>query len=279
MDPDRRLQIEDPFHSALERKPTDRDKFPANASEDDTELRTELQAPLSDKQRAATILDKPTVRPASNVAVENRERQPRLERGRRFTDSRPPWWMYLVAAPFLAKAIYVTAFCFFGPESMGIEIRPTKAQPVVSGILQNSPAERAGIRPGDVLVRADGRPILGTNYWYWFVSNLAIGRPVVLETDRRGRPLRTVLVLKRRPPRYWSTGEGLLLLLHLFGQFSALAVAFFMAFMRSGSLLACIGALLWRSTLLRCSHPTMACFRCGATGHSGINSSSGPQTS
>lgn len=156
---------------------------------------------------------------------------------------RPPWWMYLIAAPFVAKAVFVTAFCFFGPESMGIEVRPTKTQPVISRVLQDSPAERAGVRKGDVLIGANDRPVPDTNHWYWFLTNVEIGQPIVLETDRGGRHLRSVLILKARPSRYWSSGPGLVLLLNLCGVFIAIAVAFFIAFMRPRHLLALTGAL------------------------------------
>jgi Protein kinase domain/PDZ domain len=156
---------------------------------------------------------------------------------------RPPWWMYLVAIPFLAKAVFITGFCFFGPQPSGIEARPTKTHPVVSSVTPGSPAERAGIQAGDVLLRANGQPIPDANYGYWFLTNVEIGRPFVLDLDRHGQYLRSVLQLKQRPTQFWFTREGSVLLLNLSGVFLALAVAGFLAFMRPTHLLACIGAL------------------------------------
>ncbi|MBV8812167.1 MAG: protein kinase [Acidobacteriaceae bacterium] len=242
MDPGRRLPIENPSHSTLECKPSDRDKFPASASEGETGLRNELQASLPNTRRAPTFLDKPTVPAPSNVPVENHERHARLEPDWRAAHSRPPWWMFFILGPFLAHAVFITAFAVFGPEPMGVDVKATEGQPVVSRVVRASPGERAGIERGDVLVRANERPIPGGYYWYWFLGKVEVGQPIVVETDRRAQRVRTVLVLKPRPTRYWSSAQGVVITLELCGQFLALAVACFLAFL-GRQLLACLGAL------------------------------------
>jgi hypothetical protein len=84
---------------------------------------------------------------------------------------------------------------------------------------------------------------LDVNDWVWFLGNVEMGEPIVLDIDRGGWHFRADLVLRSRPSRYWFTGQGLVLLLNLCGQFIALAVAFFIAFTRPRHLLALMGAL------------------------------------
>ena len=86
---------------------------------------------------------------------------------------------------------------------MGIDAGPTKTYPVVTRVAPDSPAERAGIRQGDTLVWANDRALRDINYWYWVLTNVTIGQPIVLETERDGQHLRAVLVLNRPPPEYW----------------------------------------------------------------------------
>jgi predicted metalloprotease with PDZ domain len=112
-------------------------------------------------------------------------------------NSRPPWWMYLIAAPFVAHIVFMWAFWLFGPEPMGIEVRGAGSHPVITNVRQGSLAERAGIQPGDLILRANDRPITNMNYWSWFATNVEAGKSVVLDNDRSGQRLRAVLVLRR----------------------------------------------------------------------------------
>jgi tRNA A-37 threonylcarbamoyl transferase component Bud32 len=240
MNPERWQQIERLYHAALKREPKDRDKFIADVCEGDTELYRELESLLSHGRTTETLLEKPVPEFAAPVLVDDHAPHQSEDAT---SNSHPPWWMYVIAAAFLARAVFITYFCFFGTESMGIDLMPTKTYPVVSKVAPDSPAQRAGIQPGDVLVRANDQPIRDTNYWYWFLSNVETGRPIWLETETGGQHFRAVLLLKQRPAQYWFTGQGMVLLLNLCGQFLALAVACFMAFLRPKHALARMGAL------------------------------------
>lgn len=255
MDPERWLQIENLYHAALERKPNDRGKFLTDACKSDTELRCELESLLAQTKTTEAFLNNPATEFAAPLLVHDHAGQHGIDTDRPRADfqghetehagcsPRPPWWMYLIGASFLAHTVFITAFWFLGPESMGIDVRLTKTYPVVNRVVPDSPAQRAGIRPGDVLVRANHQPIRGANYWYWFFGNVETGRPITFEAERGGARVRAVLLLRRRPAQYWSTSAGILVLLNLCGRFLAVAVACFVAFLRPKHLLACIGAL------------------------------------
>src|SRR5262249_8383793 len=109
---------------------------------------------------------------------------------------------------------------------------------------QGSPAERAGIRPGDFVLYANGTPVTNMNVWFWFATNVELGKPVTLDIDRTGQHFRAVLLLRRAGVKDWFSAEGMLRLVGLCSQLVALATACFMAFLRPRDPLACIGALV-----------------------------------
>jgi eukaryotic-like serine/threonine-protein kinase len=235
MNPERWVQIERLYRTALEYEPKDRANFIAEACKDDSELRRDVESLLAPKGTRETLPENPAVEMAASV--------PPVGTQIAF-NSRPPWWMYLIAAPFVAHMLYMWALWLFGPEPMGIAVRGTGSNPAVIKVMQRSPAERAGIQPGDLILRANDKPIVNMNYWTWFATNIDAVTPVVLDTDRGGQHRRAVLVIGRAGPNDWFSGEGMLRLLGLCSQLIALAIACFMAFLRPKHVLACIGALV-----------------------------------
>jgi S1-C subfamily serine protease len=65
----------------------------------------------------------------------------------------------------------------------------------VESVAPNSPAERAGVRPGDVIVGFDGKPVSGTDQLLSLLDGSVIGRDVELLVLRGSKELR----LKVRP--------------------------------------------------------------------------------
>src|SRR3712207_2397539 len=60
----------------------------------------------------------------------------------------------------------------------------------VESVAPNSPAERAGVRPGDVIVGFDGKPVSGTDQLLSLLDGSAIGRDAELLVLRGSRELR-----------------------------------------------------------------------------------------
>lgn len=77
---------------------------------------------------------------------------------------------------------------------------------------KDSPAERAGIRDGDIILEFDGERILGVRTLLRVVRETPEGRKVDIELERDGRRMRVEAQLEERPegPRVfsWRGGEG-----------------------------------------------------------------------
>ena len=77
---------------------------------------------------------------------------------------------------------------------IGIEVplgdtRVTSQNPyVVVGVYENSPAYRAGVRPDDVILQVNGRPLRGMLYDEVFYNHLQgkRGEPLTLVIERNG---------------------------------------------------------------------------------------------
>lgn len=151
---------------------------------------------------------------------------------------RAPWWMYLVAATFVADFL-LRAFCFvLGPEWFGFAAQTEGERQIVAFVASGSAAERAGIKPGDVILALDGQTIQRDSDWGVIAPNLEIGRSYHFEIERGGRRLELTIPIEgvKSPDRQthviWHAA-GLILL----------STALLIAFHRPFDLVARKGAL------------------------------------
>jgi len=70
----------------------------------------------------------------------------------------------------------------------------------VQGVEPGEGAEKAGIRPGDVIVRVNGREVTPDETLSLLVSNLPIGSRVPIELIRNGKRMSVTAVVGERPP-------------------------------------------------------------------------------
>jgi serine protease DegS len=72
---------------------------------------------------------------------------------------------------------------------------------ILTTIAQSSPAERAGLKPNDVITHVNDEPVL---VWQDALRSIAAMRPgtkVVLSGSRQGQPFRVQTEIAERPPR------------------------------------------------------------------------------
>jgi Do/DeqQ family serine protease len=70
---------------------------------------------------------------------------------------------------------------------------------LISGVIRNGPADRAGAKPGDVLLAIDGKKVADPRAVLDLVAALEPGRGAVLTVSRRGETLELAATIGRRP--------------------------------------------------------------------------------
>ncbi|ALX13179.1 MAG: Do family serine endopeptidase [Burkholderia sp.] len=82
-------------------------------------------------------------------------------------------------------------------ESFGLQ---QKSGAIVAGVLQGGPADKAGIKPGDILVSVNGEEITDTTKLLNTVAQIKPGTPTKVHVVRKGKELDVNVVIGKRPP-------------------------------------------------------------------------------
>jgi len=154
-----------------------------------------------------------------------------------------PWWIWVVAASFVFNFALIIYLDFTGP-FLGMNAAFTGGDVLVHGFNFPSPAAAAGVRAGDRIIRANGRPIASYLDWSAILSNLKVGEPVTFEIRRNYEYLNlSVIPQPRSFIRYPYSPMGRALL--RFGELVMLGLACFLAFARPRNGAALMAALFF----------------------------------
>ncbi|AYQ37024.1 2-alkenal reductase [Burkholderia aenigmatica] len=82
-------------------------------------------------------------------------------------------------------------------ESFGLS---QKSGAIVAGVLQGGPADKAGIKPGDILVSVNGGEITDTTKLLNTVAQIKPGTPTKVHVVRKGKEFDVNVVIGKRPP-------------------------------------------------------------------------------
>jgi eukaryotic-like serine/threonine-protein kinase len=138
------------------------------------------------------------------------------------------------------------------PEQLGLVLRFSDSQAIVERIDSSSPAQRAGIMPGDQLLQV-GAVVVRTPFdRAAFDSRLRFDRPDPVRILRQGSRLDSVLQVRRPGTSFWRTQAGIVLAVMRAAQLAMLVLAFVIAWKRPYDFAACIGAWLLASLAVFC---------------------------
>ncbi|MBE7424279.1 MAG: Do family serine endopeptidase [Zoogloeaceae bacterium] len=77
---------------------------------------------------------------------------------------------------------------------------PATEGALIAGVMRGSPADRAGIRPGDVLVSIGGKPVRDPQSMLELIAGLAPGTPTPFRLRRETKDLELAVNIGKRPP-------------------------------------------------------------------------------
>jgi serine protease DegQ len=72
---------------------------------------------------------------------------------------------------------------------------------LIAGVLKNGPADRAGVKPGDVLLKVNGRPVLDSSSLLNLIAALKPGEQAMLAVARKKQSLDFSVKVEKRPPQ------------------------------------------------------------------------------
>ena len=128
--------------------------------------------------------------------------------GESVTRARPPWWMFVLGAAFVAYFSLLLHADLTRAEPHGLEVQFDQTGVILPTVAPGSPADAAGLRDGDRVLTVDGREVGSRVEWQVIEANVSNGVPVVFEISRDGSAYRRSLTLSRVSPAYWGSAAG-----------------------------------------------------------------------
>jgi serine protease DegQ len=89
-------------------------------------------------------------------------------------------------------------------ESFGLEQKGT----IVAGVLQGGPADKAGIKPGDVLLDVNGQEITDTTRLLNVIAQIKPGTDAKIHLKRKNKELEVNVTIGKRPPPKQGSDAG-----------------------------------------------------------------------
>jgi Do/DeqQ family serine protease len=84
---------------------------------------------------------------------------------------------------------------------------PAGGGAIIAGVLRGSPADRAGIRPGDVLVAVGGKPVKDPQSMLELIAGLTPGSATPFKLRRETKELEVAVNIGKRPPMQRNNRE------------------------------------------------------------------------
>jgi serine protease DegQ len=84
------------------------------------------------------------------------------------------------------------------PVAESFRLRSTRGA-LIAGVLRGGPADKAGVKPGDVMVEVEGRPVADPTSMLNLIAALPPGASARMKIKRQGKDLDADITVGRRP--------------------------------------------------------------------------------
>ena len=84
---------------------------------------------------------------------------------------------------------------------------PNSKGVLIAGVVRGGPADHAGVKPGDILVEVEGKPVLDSSGMLNLVADAQPGKIAALKIVRNGAALAVKLTVGKRPKPRPRQGE------------------------------------------------------------------------
>lgn len=179
--------------------------------------------------------------------------------------ARIPWWVWLVAASFIA--CFLVGFFYLPfrlPEDLGVRLDFGTNR--VLSVVPGSPGDTAGLKPGDRIINIDGRAVRNIVELGSMLGNAKFDHPVSIIVSRGNQDVPVQVILKQTLVQSWNPKDylgfwveigvtliqlllGLLVLFKRPRDITAVAAGIFLCGLGTGTplFLAPHAAVLWKS--------------------------------
>jgi tRNA A-37 threonylcarbamoyl transferase component Bud32 len=154
---------------------------------------------------------------------------------------RYPWQIVAVAAISIIGNFYLGYYLLFGLAEDGVAVSAASGRAVVTTVWADTPAERAGMVEGDVLVDVNGQRIGNVVDWLAQRMNFEADHPIAIRVERAGRPIDLKMVVHGRLWDQLNTATKTSQIIFLANKFFTLVIGLFVMFSRPKDLVSRLG--------------------------------------
>ncbi len=155
--------------------------------------------------------------------------------------SRTSWRIVTVAAISILGNFYLGYYLLFGLAEDGVDVRDVSGRALVTKVWEHSPAARAAMADGDLLVEVNGQRIANVVDWLSQRMNFEPDKPIVIRVERSGRPVDLKMLVHGRVWDDLSSSAKTTQVIFLANKFITLVIGWFVVFRRPEDLVSRLG--------------------------------------
>jgi hypothetical protein len=137
-----------------------------------------------------------------------------------------------LAAVAVVGNLWLAYYLIVGLGADGVDVRDATGRALVTEVWVDSPAERSGMKAGDLLVEVNGQRIGNVVDWLSQRMNFERDKPIAIRVERAGQPIDLKMVIHGRAWDDFSGSQKSSQIIFLANKFITLVIGLFVVFSR-----------------------------------------------